>query len=221
MKLENKVVNQMVSHLFFLRNSKSWIVFLAPIPIILVGILGFGFISIFLASSLLIFSTIFFIFSEHKLDQKIPPHFGDVRKSKEQVNMNQIHDSPNIVISENEEGLDYSLSTSDELDSEVDWRFGDSISGRSPEFSDISDEDSLIEIALTSGQYVGHKEEETAGFNKLHKKIPDLFADSILKQHNLLEFLATDFNEMNEEDNLIEIDISIGSIKCPRFEIQA
>jgi hypothetical protein len=35
-----------------------------------------------------------------------------------------------------------------------------------------------------------------------------------------MELLA-ELNEMNEEENLIEIDISMGSIKCPRFEIEA
>lgn len=65
----------------------------------------------------------------------------------------------------------------------------------------ISDEESLIEISLPSGHLMDkHKQK----FN----------------QQSLMELLA-EFNEMFEEENLIEIDISMGSIKCSRFEIEA
>ncbi|KAL5076112.1 hypothetical protein RYX36_015096 [Vicia faba] len=65
----------------------------------------------------------------------------------------------------------------------------------------ISDEESLIEISLPSGHLMDkHKQE----FN----------------QQRLMELLA-EFNDMFEEENLIEIDISMGSIKCSRFEIEA
>ncbi|VVA30517.1 PREDICTED: glysoja_042073 [Prunus dulcis] len=68
------------------------------------------------------------------------------------------------------------------------------------------DDDSLIEINLPASE---PKE-------KLQSNLPD----SIFRQQGLREHLA-DINEVNEEDNLIEIDISMGSIKCPRFEIEA
>ncbi|KAK1353788.1 putative myelin transcription factor 1-like protein [Heracleum sosnowskyi] len=79
---------------------------------------------------------------------------------------------------------------------------------RSQEFTDgsISDEESLIEISLPSGHFVS-----SPGF-----KLPPLSAEAMFKQHGLMELLA----EFNEE-NLIEIDISMGSIMCPRFEIKA
>jgi hypothetical protein len=64
----------------------------------------------------------------------------------------------------------------------------------------ISDEESLIEISLPSGHLVDQHKQE---FN----------------QQSLMELLE-EFNEMYEEENLIEIDISIGSIKCSRFEIE-
>lgn len=110
-------------------------------------------------------------------------------------------------------------STTTSEDSEVDWPFQDKMF-RSPDFSDgsISDEDSLIEIDLPGGHYVCHKEDD-AKFN-LQKKLPDFSPGSFLTQQGLMELLA-ELNEMNEEDNLIEIDISMGSIKCPRFEIEA
>ena len=115
------------------------------------------------------------------------------------------------------ESLDQS-STSDE--SEVEWPFPDN-AGQSPECSDgsISDEDSLIEIALLSGHYVDPKQEDPK-FNS-QKKLPDFTPDSIFQQHSTLMELLAEMNEMNEEENLIEIDISMGSIKCSRFEIEA
>jgi hypothetical protein len=64
----------------------------------------------------------------------------------------------------------------------------------------ISDEESLIEISLPSGHLLDQHKQD---FN----------------QQSLMELLA-EFNEMYEEENLIEIDISIGSIKCSRFEIE-
>ncbi|KAJ9176773.1 hypothetical protein P3X46_012052 [Hevea brasiliensis] len=123
-----------------------------------------------------------------------------------------------VILSESDCCL-YRSSTSDQ-DSEADWPFQDKMF-RSPDCSDgsISDEESLIEIALPSGHYIGHKEEESK-FN-LQKKFPDFTTTgSFYKQHGLMELLA-ELNEMNEEENLIEIDISMGSIKCPRFDIEA
>ncbi|KAF5746172.1 hypothetical protein HS088_TW06G00339 [Tripterygium wilfordii] len=137
--------------------------------------------------------------------------FGAEKKEEEEVIVGgNIHDylvrSP-ATLSESE--CLYRSSTSE--DSEVDWIFQDNL-----DWSDdgsISDEDSLIEIALPSGQYVGEN-------NEVAKLDPDFTAESMLKQQCLVELLA-EFNDMNEEDNLIEIDISMGSIKCSRFEIEA
>ncbi|XP_010532974.1 PREDICTED: uncharacterized protein LOC104808845 [Tarenaya hassleriana] len=91
----------------------------------------------------------------------------------------------------------------------------------------ISDEESLIELSLPSGHYMGQyygdhdkgeEDDDIKGYrnknqmyNLRKKNIQDL---------RLFELLA-EFNGMVEEDNLIEIDISIGSIKCSRFEITA
>ncbi|XP_024441575.1 uncharacterized protein LOC7456011 [Populus trichocarpa] len=83
----------------------------------------------------------------------------------------------------------------------------------------ISDEDSLIEISLPGGHYICDHEEDEVIYN-LQNKLPDFAPGSFFKQHGLMELLA-ELNEMNEEENLIEIDISMGSIKCPRFEIEA
>ncbi|KAJ0102047.1 hypothetical protein Patl1_03954 [Pistacia atlantica] len=67
---------------------------------------------------------------------------------------------------------------------------------------DDENEDGLIEIAIPNS------------------KSSDFLPESIFNQQGLMELLA-DINEVNEEENLIEIDISEGSIKCSRFEIEA
>ncbi|KAL1821785.1 hypothetical protein ACET3Z_016654 [Daucus carota] len=103
------------------------------------------------------------------------------------------------------------LSTSDESD--VEWP----CSSRSQDFSDgsISDEESLIEIALTGEQHLPcPKDEDKACFQQ---KVPALLPNDNFEQHYLKELFA----EFNEEDNLIEIDITMGSIKCSRFKIEA
>ncbi|KAL1812972.1 hypothetical protein ACET3Z_023037 [Daucus carota] len=111
---------------------------------------------------------------------------------------------------EEENAVHETLRSSDSyLESEIiDELSSEGSSWSSQEFSDgsISDEESLIEIALPSGLYVSPK-----------FKLQSFSAEAILfKQHGLMELLA----EINEE-NLIEIDISMGIIKCSRFEIEA
>ncbi|KAK1273510.1 hypothetical protein QJS04_geneDACA018312 [Acorus gramineus] len=64
------------------------------------------------------------------------------------------------------------------------------------ESSDDDDDESLIEIALQEGHYM---------------TIPDgCSPEFFLGQHRLKEL----FSDVGEEENLIEIDISMGSIKC-------
>ncbi|KAI9084625.1 hypothetical protein K1719_033407 [Acacia pycnantha] len=97
------------------------------------------------------------------------------------------------------------MSTSMEYDELYDYRPLD----QSTDSSDgsISDEESLIEIALPTGHCsLKHHQQQ--------------------QQHSLtmMSELLAEYNfDMNEEDNLIEIDISMGSIKSypSRFEIQA
>ncbi|CAI9783639.1 unnamed protein product [Fraxinus pennsylvanica] len=82
-----------------------------------------------------------------------------------------------------------------------------------PDCSDdsMSDEEGLIEIAIPSGQYLSPEKDMKK------KKLTD-FSQEAKFQSIPLEFLA-EINEMNEEDNLIEIDIYMGSIKCSKFGI--
>jgi len=91
----------------------------------------------------------------------------------------------------------------------------------SHDYSDgsISDEDSLIEIALPSGNYVNMQKDES-DYYSLQQKKKELFGDALFSQQSLMELLS-ELNEVNEEENFIEIDISMGSIKYSRFEIEA
>ncbi|KAK8674304.1 hypothetical protein V6N13_112598 [Hibiscus sabdariffa] len=213
------------------------------------SLLIFGSLSIFFTSTVLIVSTVLFILSKRKLKLAEESVEEDIHESVEESTLqtegipasrqqpeteinkqnseeesgsydHQIHDymvkSPDV-LSETE-CVDYQLSTTE--DSEVEWPFRDNMD-RTPDWSDdgsIPDEDSLIEISLPGGHYVRHKEEEEESNNKysMQQKLPE----SIFQQRSIMEFLA-ELNDMNEEENLIEIDISMGSIKCSRFEIEA
>ncbi|EEF32156.1 hypothetical protein RCOM_0346450 [Ricinus communis] len=225
----------------FLKNPFSW----------MSSFLGYGSSSILFTSVLLALATLFFKFSKKKPrgqveklleddfiltpDQEISPQPKDNIISKPPVQVLEdeyITDEKEARENDEEEEdrsqiesecLGRSSTTSE--DSEVNyWQFQDHML-QSPDFSDgsISDEDSLIEIALPSGHYIGHKETEEDQDLKSssQKKLQDFVPGSFFKQHGLMELLA-ELNDMNiEEENLIEIDISMGSIKCPRFEIEA
>lgn len=219
------------------------------ISLIFSFIFGFGFSSVFVTSLLLIASTLLFtLFTKQKpvTDQEtihqetssmqqqpdeteaVKPQNEKVQELREADDEEQqiqqdysIKTSSQDFLSESDQSLNH-LSSSEE--SEVEWPFRD-IVYQSPDCSDasISDEETdLIEISLPSGHSVGHYNKEEAPNNKFHLPVPDFSTPSIhLKQHGLMELLAAEINDMNEEDNLIEIDISMGSIKCPRFEIEA
>ncbi|XP_057527071.1 uncharacterized protein LOC130806140 [Amaranthus tricolor] len=109
--------------------------------------------------------------------------------------------------------------TSSSEDSEIDSSFRENVS-HSTSYSDgsISDEESLIEIELPTGHYVDSKRTQGQSWYGFQQKWQDCSLESHFKQQqqNWMEIL----NEMNDE-NFIEIDICMGSIKCSRFEIEA
>ena len=78
------------------------------------------------------------------------------------------------------------------------------------------EEDSLIEINLPNSNFSGLTVEPK---QKLDSKLPDFLPESIFKQQGLMELLA-EINEMNEDENLIEIDISMGSTNGQDFELK-
>ncbi|CDO99422.1 unnamed protein product [Coffea canephora] len=112
-------------------------------------------------------------------------------------------------------------SFSSDQDSDIDWSYSGNLPSQSAECSDdsISDEESLIEIALPSGHYVGPKEE----YPKFswQQKFQDFSTETKMFHQHSIKQLFAEINDMNEEENLIEIDLSMGSIKCSRFEIEA
>lgn len=74
------------------------------------------------------------------------------------------------------------------------------------------DEDGLIEIKLASSNFSGLTEDPK---EKFETDLPEY----IFKQQGLMELLA-EINEMNEDENLIEIDISKGSTKYQDFRFE-
>jgi hypothetical protein len=77
------------------------------------------------------------------------------------------------------------------------------------------DDESLIEISLVDGHYVGVGQGEQCAFKEdlLAEFLPDL----VLDKRDFIDILS----EISEEDNLIEIDITRGSIKCSNLGIKA
>ncbi|PIN20366.1 hypothetical protein CDL12_06957 [Handroanthus impetiginosus] len=117
--------------------------------------------------------------------------------------------------SESESMDQYSSSSSEYHSSDIEWPYN---MGQRLDCSDdsISDEESLIEIAIPTGQFVSPEKDL-----KLNLKCCKLSKDFSDDQETIFEkdnFLADYINEMNEEDNLIEIDIYMGSIKYSSFD---
>lgn len=82
----------------------------------------------------------------------------------------------------------------------------------------ISDDDNLIEIAIPHGHYAVSEESDSQLKPELRGGfLLDFLPETVCRQHGLMELLS----EINEEDNLIEIDIARGSIKCSRVGIKA
>ncbi|EEF39608.1 uncharacterized protein LOC8286842 [Ricinus communis] len=75
--------------------------------------------------------------------------------------------------------------------------------------SDDDEDDNLIEISFPDNNSSELNEESE---EKLQTELPEYFPESIFRQEGLMELLA-EISEVNEEENLIEIDLSVGSIK--------
>lgn len=190
--------------------------------------LGLGLLSVAITSVLLLSSTLLFTFSKQnssegiQIKEALAPKYE--RSAHREEDSEAEEDDPNGEVDNSlairlhnsllESECINAPSTSE--DSEVDW-----LLDRTPDCSDgtISDEESLIEIAIPSGHYiVGHKEDPE--HHKFYRKIPNFSPNSIFHGNSLID-LRGEINEINEEDNLIEIDILAGSVKCSRFGIKA
>ncbi|KAJ3697070.1 hypothetical protein LUZ61_000775 [Rhynchospora tenuis] len=80
-----------------------------------------------------------------------------------------------------------------------------------------SDDESLIEISLPDGNHVEEYSEPVFEEESKGEFSWDFLPESVFKQSGLMELLS----EINEEDNMIELDIARGSIKCSRLGIMA
>lgn len=148
----------------------------------LLHILGLRFLHLLLTSVALFFSSFFF-------QNSLPP---SIQSSKQDQDQDRDYVAKEDITGKLEENLEMTTNEEDEDDA-------------------IPDDESLIELSLPSGHYVGHHYTSNNNHLYLHNKVQDFRLFDI-------------FNELNdflEEDNLIEIDISIGSIKYSRFEIKA
>ncbi|KAG9152607.1 hypothetical protein Leryth_027190 [Lithospermum erythrorhizon] len=183
----------------------------------------------------------------HKGDHSDVAENGGRKKIESGILDNHIpQEVENISYSQSERN-DISFSSEDY--SVMEWPYSCGNNSRSPlleqtsspDFSDGSisdDEESLIELEIPSGIYVasptqtqnGKQEEDKEFISKLssfHQFNEPMFGffgtetKTMFKQQSILDLLR-EINEMSiEEENLIEIDIAMGSIKCPRFEIEA
>lgn len=79
------------------------------------------------------------------------------------------------------------------------------------------DDESLIEISLVDGHYVGQEEQCPSWKKGQNLLLADLLPDLMLDKRDFMDI----YTEIGEEDNMIEIDIARGSIKCTNVGIKA
>ncbi|EOA32005.1 hypothetical protein CARUB_v10015246mg [Capsella rubella] len=207
MNLEKKRVEEyylMSLASILLKRPFSWLSLLAP-P--LLHILGLRFLHLLLTCVALFFSSFFFPIS-------LPPPSIQASKQVQEQEQEQEQDQ------EQEQEQDQEQEQEQEQDRDyvaihediITPKSEDNIETTNGEVEDnaIPDDESLIELSLPSGHYIGHHYTSSKNHIYLHNnKVQDF---------KLFDLFINDFIE---EDNLIEIDISIGSIKYSRFEIKA
>ena len=211
--MESSAENQIYYALYFSRTSLLWAAVIVP-SLAFTCFLSPGLSPLLLTFSVLVLSTVSIVTFTKR---RVIPNERSVQgeNAKQKINAAQPIEVGGVLQENAVETLD-SGSESTEPESITSEEF----EGQSPATSDCSisdDEDSLIEIALP-GQRSAYSKEEPK--QKPQSNLPDYLPESILQQQGLEELLA-EIHEVNEEENLIEIDISIGSIKCSRFEIEA
>ncbi|EOA18944.1 hypothetical protein CARUB_v10007578mg [Capsella rubella] len=116
--------------------------------------------------------------------------------------------TPNSKVQDLSTQLEYSIEESEVSTTTTDHDHIAKDSGEDD--GTIPDEESLIELSLPSGHYVGHHYSTIIG--QENQKI---------MYNDVQDFKLIQLSAEYEDDNLIEIDISIGSIKCSRFQIKA
>lgn len=165
---------------------------------------------------------------EEEVGEKLNPELETVAQGNaaEQSEVCCIHDEYQVETtdcpSDSESSDDFSASENFELSWICSDNAGQNAAISESSISDDEEEeedgDDLIEINLPKNSSIDMNAEESK--QKLESNLPDYLPESIFSQEGLMELLA-DINEVTEEENLIEIDLSMGSIKCSTFEIEA
>ncbi|KAJ6754072.1 hypothetical protein OIU79_026829 [Salix purpurea] len=152
-----------------------------------------------------------------ELNPEVEPiiHF-DASQQSDVCDMHEYQVEPADFPSDSDSSDDFSAGENFELSWRCSENVGQSIAVSESSISEDDvdeDGDGLIEISLPQNSSVDFDEESK-------KKSASNFPESILRQQGLMELFA-EITEANEEENLIEIDLSMGSIKCSKFEIEA
>ncbi|XVE96666.1 hypothetical protein REPUB_Repub02eG0242400 [Reevesia pubescens] len=235
--------NQICSPFYIFKPYLLCVALLLVPSIVLTSFLGLGFIyPILFTVSILILSTSFLVKFTEKRKVVLVENNPDFRNLKIEDEVEEKVLQPVLIetVPESDsaqeadtgivhefqvdESLDLTSESESTDDDSLNWVISGNVEQNPEILSDDStseeDEEGLIEIAIPSNiDSIGKLSEEPK--ENLQSNLPTFLPESIFKQDELVELLAEMNNEVNEEDNLIEIDISMGSIKCPRFEIEA
>ncbi|KAL4272709.1 hypothetical protein GQ457_13G001460 [Hibiscus cannabinus] len=219
--VETAAENQVCSPFHLFRPYLLCVSILVPSIVLTGNLLGLGFYVTLFTTTVLILSTSFMVRFSQKTkvvseDEVVQP----VLVNKTVPDAAQGADNGIL----NEFQVDGSLDLTSESGSSEDgdhlnWMVSGNVE-QNPEISDEystseeEEEEGLIEIAIPSNVTTGLNEGPK---QNVQSNLPAFLPESIFQQQDLVELLA----EINEEENLIEIDISMGSIKCPAFEIEA
>ncbi|MBA0823124.1 hypothetical protein Goarm_019875 [Gossypium armourianum] len=197
--------------------------------LVLTSFLGLGFYVILFTTTILIISTSFLVKFSKKSNGVLVenPSSTKLQVEDEVLTPLLMNETVSDAAIEADNGIVNEFQVDDSLDLtsgreyvEMKWMISGNVE-RNREISDEystseEDDEGLIEIALPSNDTTGLNEEPKPN---LQSNLPTLVPEPIFHQQDLVE-LSEEINEVNEEENLIEIDISMGSIKFPTFEIQ-
>ncbi|KAK4373156.1 hypothetical protein RND71_008540 [Anisodus tanguticus] len=146
-----------MSTMCLLRNSMAWIALLVSPCFLIASLSGYGFLSISITSCALVVSTIALTYSKQKSTIFNKSVQAEYQTRNETVTQKE-------VIFHGSVSLDGHSSSSE--DSDIQW----------PHCSDysISDEESLIEIAIPNGHFVDSEKDSNLSFQQHQKVFPDL-----------------------------------------------
>ncbi|MBA0670262.1 hypothetical protein Goklo_025314 [Gossypium klotzschianum] len=197
--------------------------------LVLTSFLGLGFYVILFTTTILIISTSFLVKFSKKSNGVLEENPSSTKLQVEVLTPLLMNKTVSDAAIEADNGIVNEFQVDDSLDLtlereyvEMKWMISGNVE-RNREISDEystseeDDEEGLIEIAIPSIDTSGLNEEPKPN---PQSNLPTLLPEPSFHQQDLVELLE-EINEVNEEENLIEIDISMGFIKFPTFEIQA